>query len=143
MPVLQGFKEVSLALPQPKVVMTVTESYVRFNKGVVTSLGTPAYVRVLVNDKDRQVALEVCSGREANALRFAKEDGAPTVSVTIREPAVLDAVLRYFKLKDSPEGEVSYQLVNGIVIPGAKAVVFDADEAVDGMMKRRGRKKAE
>ena len=48
-----------------------------------------------------------------------------------------------FTLAESPEGEVSYQSVNGTAYPDSKTVIFDAANATAGTMKRRGRKKAE
>ena len=46
-------------------------------------------------------------------------------------------------MAESPEGEVSYQSVNGTAYPDSKTVIFVAANATAGTMKRRGRKKAE
>ena len=142
MPVLQGFEEVSLAAPVAKVTMTVTDSAVRFNKATAEVLGFPAYVKVLVNSKMKQIALEPCTGRETNAVKFSKPEGKQKASVSVRVPALIVAILKFFKLAAAPEGEISYQLVPGTVHEDEKVVVFDASDAKAGTMKRRGRKKA-
>lgn len=140
--VLQGFEEVSLTAPVPKVTMTVTESVVRFNKGTAEALGWPAYVRVLVNDRKKQVAVQVCGKDDPNAVRFSKPEGKQTASVAIHEPMVLVAVQKYLPLAQAPEGEVAYQSVDGTVHADEKVALFNTADAVASMMKKRGRKKA-
>jgi hypothetical protein len=58
---LQGFEEVAITEPVGKLTMTVMDSKVRFNKATAAELGYPAYVKVLINDKTRQVALQACT----------------------------------------------------------------------------------
>lgn len=140
---LQGFEEVSLTDPVLNVVMTVTDSVVRFNKATAEALHWPAYVKVLVNSRKKQIAVQACDAKEENAIKFSKPAEKQTASVNVKDPKVLAAVLKYFDLPEAPEGEVSYQSVNGSVLDDAKAAVFDVSSAVAGTMKRRGRKKAE
>ena len=54
---LQGFEEVQLVKPVGKTVLTVTDSAIRFNKATAEVLGFPAYVKVLINDKTKQIAV--------------------------------------------------------------------------------------
>ena len=136
---LQGFEEVSLTDPVLNVVMTVTDSVVRFNKATAEALHWPAYVKVLVNSRKKQIAVQACDAKEENAIKFSKPAEKQTASVNVKDPKVL----AYFDLPEVPEGEVSYQSVNGSVLDNAKAAVFDVSSAVAGTMKRRGRKKAE
>ncbi|MBM6697040.1 hypothetical protein H6A11_08420 [Bifidobacterium pullorum subsp. saeculare] len=138
---LQGFEEVRLAKPVGKTVMTVTDSAVRFNKATAEVLGFPAYVKVLINEKTRQVAVTPTTEKADNAVKFSKPEGKQTSSVSIKEEAPLAAVSKFFTLAEAPEGEIAYQSVNGAAYPEEKTVIFNADDAVAGTMKRRGRKK--
>ncbi|WP_055426856.1 hypothetical protein [Bifidobacterium aesculapii] len=140
--VLQGFEEVKLAKPVGKIVMTVTGDVVRFNKATAEVLGFPAYVKVLINEKTRQIAVVPTTAKADNAVKFSKPEGRQTTSVSVRENAPLAAIGAFFTLPEAPEGEVAYQQVTGAFYPDDKAAVFDASTAVAGTMKRRGRKKA-
>ena len=140
--VLHGFEEVNLVRRMPEVTMTVTESVVRFNKGTAEALGWPAYVRVLVNDRKKQVAVQVCDKDDPNAVRFSKTADKQIASVSIHQPMVLVAVQKYLPLEQNvPEGEVAYQTVKGEVFANDHVAVFDTANAVSGVMKKRGRKK--
>lgn len=141
MPILQGFEEVNITAPITKMTMTVMDTRVRFNEATAIALGYPAYVKVLVNDKTKQVALEVCTGRDANAVKFSKPEGKQTASVSLKDVTLVATIRKFFTLKPAAESEDSYAAVPGRLFPDQHVVVFDAAEAVAGTMKRRGRKK--
>lgn len=111
MALLQGFEEINMSVPTGKSIMTVTDSVVRFNKATAADLGYPAYVKILINDKTRQIALQVCTAKNGNAVKFSKPEGKQTTSVNIKDAVVLDALHKYFTLPEAPEGEVAYQSV--------------------------------
>ena len=141
MALLQGFEEINMSVPTGKSTMTVTDSVVRFNKATAADLGYPAYVKILINDKTRQIALQVCTAKNGNAVKFSKPEGKQTTSVNIKDAVVLDALHKYFTLPEAPEGEVAYQSVPGVVYVEEKTIIFNADAATSGTMKKRGRKK--
>ena len=62
---LQGFEEVQLVKPVGKTVLTVTDSAIRFNKATAEVLGFPAYVKVLINDKTKQIAVTPTTAKAA------------------------------------------------------------------------------
>ena len=130
---LQGFEEVQLVKPVGKTVMTVTDSVVRFNKATAEVLNFPAQVKILINDKTRQIAVTPTTAKADNAVKFSKGEGKQTTSVSIKDAVLVEA----------PEGEVSFASVNGTAYPEDKTVIFDVANATAGTMKRRGRKKAE
>ena len=140
---LQGFEEVRLTKPAGKTVMTVTDSAVKFNKATAIELGYPAYVKVLINEKTRQIAVTPTTAKAENAVKFSKPEGKQTASISVRDTTLVAAIGQYFELAEAPEGEIAFQSVNGTVYPNDKAVIFDAANATAGTMKRRGRKKAE
>ena len=134
---LQGFEEVQLVKPVGKTVLTVTDSAIRFNKATAEVLGFPAYVKVLINDKTKQIAVTPTTAKADNAIKFSKPEGKQAASVSVKEATLIEAVKAYFT-----EGEIAYQSVNGTAYPESKTVIFDVANATAGTMKRRGRKKA-
>lgn len=140
---LQGFEEVQLVKPVGKTVMTVTDSVVRFNKATAEVLNCPAQVKILINDKTRQIAITPTTAKADNAVKFSKGEGKQTTSVSIKNAVLVEAISKYFTLVEAPEGEVSFASVNGTAYPEDKTVIFDVANATAGTMKRRGRKKAE
>lgn len=139
---LQGFEEVQLVKPVGKTVLTVTDSAIRFNKATAEVLGFPAYVKVLINDKTRQIAVTPTTAKADNAIKFSKPEGKQAASVSVKEATLIEAVKAYFTLPEAPEGEIAYQSVNSTAYPESKTVIFDVANATAGTMKRRGRKKA-
>ncbi|WP_300767195.1 hypothetical protein [uncultured Bifidobacterium sp.] len=145
MTALQGFEEISTEIPTVKMTLTVMDSTLRFNKGTAETLGFPAYVKILANPKTCQIAVQPCTAKESNAVKFSKSEGKQTTSVNLKDKALLDSVKKFFTLDAAPEGEVAYQIVTGSLLPNTpnmKVAVFTASNAVSGTMKRRGRKKA-
>ena len=102
MALLQGFEEINMSMPTGKSTMTVTDSVVRFNKATAADLGYPAYVKILINDKTRQIALQVCTAKNGNAVKFSKPEGKQTTSVNIKDAVVLEALHKYFTLPEAP-----------------------------------------
>ena len=70
---LQGFEEVQLVKPVGKTVLTVTDSAIRFNKATAEVLGFPAYVKVLINDKTKQIAVTPTTAKADNAFRLLQQ----------------------------------------------------------------------
>ena len=68
---LQGFEEVQLVKPVGKTVLTVTDSAIRFNKATAEVLGFPAYVKVLINDKTKQIAVTPTTAKATTPIKSA------------------------------------------------------------------------
>ena len=89
---LQGFEEVQLVKPVGKTVLTVTDSAIRFNKATAEVLGFPAYVKVLINDKTKQIAVTPTTAKADNAIKFSKPEGKQAASVSVKEATLIEAV---------------------------------------------------
>lgn len=89
---LQGFEEVQLVKPVGKTVLTVTDSAIRFNKATAEVLGFPAYVKVLINDKTKQIAVTPTTAKADNAIKFSKPEGKQSTSVSVKEATLIEAV---------------------------------------------------
>ena len=60
---------------------SVTSNGVTFNRAVTLKLGTPAFVRLLINESTRQVALQVCDESTPKAVAFYKPKTNGALSV--------------------------------------------------------------
>ena len=60
---------------------SVTSNGVTFNRAVTLKLGTPAFVRLLINESTRQVALQVCDESTPQAVAFYKPKTNGVLSV--------------------------------------------------------------
>ena len=87
---LQGFEEVQLVKPVGKTVMTVTDSVVRFNKATAEVLNFPAQIKILINDKTRQIAVTPTTAKADNAVKFSKGEGKQTTSVSIKNAVLVE-----------------------------------------------------
>ncbi|KFI69591.1 hypothetical protein [Bifidobacterium magnum] len=140
MAILQGFDPVSPSIPTGKSILTITQNSLHFNKNTVLELGSPAYVKFLINSRTKQFALQPCSANDPSALPFCKPDSR-RVSVTMKSPLLLDAVLKYFTFPKAADDEVAYAALHGEELREDGIVIFDVDKAELGVMKKRGRKK--
>ena len=60
---------------------SVTSNGVTFNRAVTLKLGTPAFVRLLINESTRQGALQVCDESTPKAVAFYKPKTNGVLSV--------------------------------------------------------------
>ena len=60
---------------------SATSNGVTFNRAVTLKLGTPAFVRLLINESTRQVALQVCDESTPKAVAFYKPKTNGVLSV--------------------------------------------------------------
>ena len=60
---------------------SVTSNGVTFNRAVTLKLGTPAFVRLLINESTRQVALQDCDESTPKAVAFYKPKTNGVLSV--------------------------------------------------------------
>ena len=60
---------------------SVTSNGVTFNRAVTLKLGTPAFVRLLINESTRQVAVQVCDESTPKAVAFYKPKTNGVLSV--------------------------------------------------------------
>ena len=147
MSVLDGFEAVGEKTTTNKMTMTVMESSVRFSKGVTEALGCPAYVKLLVNDKQKKIAVQACDAKDENAIKFcktkrSKADGVDSdaagkaFSVTVRTTDVLVAVQKYFTFPPVADDQIAYFAMNGESYPDEKVVIFAVADACKGCIRQ-------
>ena len=151
MSILDGFEAIGEPITS-KITMTVMESSVRFSKGAVEALGRPAYVKLLVNDKQKKIAIQVCDAKDENAIKFCGNNRNKTgnsssditrkaSSVTIRNTDVLVAVQKFFTFSEVADDQIAYFAMDGEFYPDEKVIIFATNEATSGVAGKRGPRK--
>lgn len=99
---------------------------IRFVKAIPEILGLPPYVRLLVNSKDKQFAVQVCKGNESNVFKFCKNKEESAKAVLVQNDLMIHIVRGMMPDWDS---ETNY-IVTGTHDPKEKAIIFNLTEAV-------------
>lgn len=121
--------------------MTVTSNSLKFNKATAVELNYAPYIRVLLNAKTRQIAIQPCSEKDPNAIKFSNEESKQTYAISIKVPAIQVEFRRMLPFEDDNGGKLSYTL-NGTLYPDEQVVIYDiGDVKPETEKKRRGRRK--
>ena len=83
MEILKGFEVINLKQPKGESVMTVTSNSLKFNKATAVELNYAPYIKVLLNAKTRQIAIQPCSEKDPNAIKFSNEESKQTYAISI------------------------------------------------------------
>ena len=141
MEILKGFEVINLKQPKGESVMTVTSNSLKFNKATAVELNYAPYIRVLLNAKTRQIAIQTCSEKDPNAIKFSNEESKQTYAISIKVPAIQVEFRRMLPFEDDNGGKLSYTL-NGTLYPDEQVVIYDiGDVKPETEKKRRGRRK--
>lgn len=106
--------------------MQMNKRYITFTKALLEEMGWPPYVRVLINAKDKVLALQVCKVTDENAYKFTQpkekqRKGKYCSSIPIRNSVTAT-------MGDSYEDDKFYGF-KGTYYPEVKAMVFNLNEA--------------
>ena len=135
--ILEGFEVVELEESRGDSVMTLTATNLKFNKATAVELGFPAYIRMLVNARSKQVAIEPCKESTKNAVRFSKDQAKQTYAIVIKMPALLTAARKLADVDES-SGSISFK---GMLYPKEKIIIYDLSKGEP--TKRRNRQNKE
>lgn len=131
--ILKGFEVVELDQTKGDSVMTMTAKNLKFNKATAVELGYPEYIRMLINAATKQVAIQPCTDKAKNAVKFSKDKEKQTYAIVVKVPALLTAVR---KLADVDENEnLSFK---GMLYPNDKVIMYDISKGTP--VKHRGRR---
>lgn len=106
--------------------VSITNNGITFNKSVTIKLGSPEYVLMLVNDEERQIALQICDESDANAALYfrPKESGVMSVRWNSR-----DLINTLETLMGWDLSQQSFK-VFGTLIKAEHAMIFDLNRAI-------------
>ncbi len=80
--------------------MTVTSNSLKFNKATDVELNYAPYIKVLLNAKTRQIAIQPCSEKDPNAIKFSNEESKQTYAISIKVPAIQVEFRRMLPFED-------------------------------------------
>ncbi len=120
---LSKFKAFDFSEGVPYV--SVTNNGLTFNKSVIMKMGYPKYVRMLTNEEDRQIALQICNENDDKAVLFYKEKASGVLSVRWNSKDLINTVAR---IGNWDLNNNSYR-VSGVYIPEDSIMLFELDKA--------------
>ena len=63
--------------------VSITNNGLTFNKSVIMKMSYPAYVRLLINESDKQLAIQVCDEKDERSAQFFREQANGVLSVRL------------------------------------------------------------
>jgi hypothetical protein len=124
MSLLADFKPFNFSEGVPQ--FSVTRNGVTFNKAVVKKMDYPSHAVLLLNENDKQLAVQGCNPNTPNAVEFYKEKKSGVISVRWNSKDLLNN-LQYMMQWDL---KMTGYRVEGVVLKDEKAVLFDLTAAV-------------
>ena len=106
--------------------ISVTSNGITFNKSVIMKMQYPAYVRLLINDQDKQIAVQTCDESDDKAVQFYKEKANGVLSVRWNARDLIQTIAR---MCEWDLNQVSYR-VGGVLVPEQRLMLFDLNEAI-------------
>ena len=141
MPLLDGFKVIPLKEKLEDSILTITSKSIKLNRATSRLLDTPILVQFLINEKRMQIALTPAKVGDENGVDFTFPPEGREKPIVVKEPAVLKAI---GKLAVLEKNETNLMLtIKGVVYPAEKTIIYDLGEAVETIIKPRGRKRKE
>lgn len=138
MSVLDGFKVIELREKVEDTYLTITAKSLKLNRATARVLGLPKSVHFLINEKRMQIAIEAASAEDEDSVDFTFEDTGRDNPIYVKEPAVLKAVQKIAILEKN--GTNLALTMKGLAYPEDKVIIFDLGEAVETIVKPRGRR---
>ena len=119
--------------------VTVTSKALKFNVATEAALGFPGWVKVYLNRKGNQLAIQG-TPKGDDTVEFVTADGRKARFIQIKTPKVMNQINRAMKLEE--DGHPISLKAKGMFYPDENVFIYDLDEAVKSIVKPRGRRKA-
>ena len=121
---LSNFKTFDFSEGVPYI--SITNNGITFNKSVIMKMKYPAYVKLLINEAEKQIAVQTCEEDDDKSVQFYKEKSNGVLSVRWNAKVLINTIAR---LCDWDLRQTSYR-VNGVLVPELNLMLFDLNEAV-------------
>ncbi len=125
MGMLENFRVFDFSEGAP--VISLTKNGLTFNQGVVKKLGCAAFVRLLIDDNAKQIAVQVCTEDAPNAVEFYREKKNGVFSVRWVGRDLLNTLSEMMGWNLEKQG---YRIV-GTFLREEQAVLFDLTKYKD------------
>ena len=137
MSMLENFKVIEITKTTEHACVIIEDNKMRFTKPVAIELGYPGYVRVLMDDAGKRIAIQVAKGNESNVIKFSADKDNQKSSIIYQNVIMVDLIR---SMMPSWEKGVKYR-AKGVLSKEDKAIVFDLKTAE--VYERFARKKTE
>ena len=134
---LDNFKVIEITKTTEPACVIIEDNKMRFTKPVAIELGYPGYVRVLMDDAGKRIAIQVAKGNESNVIKFSADKDNQKSSIIYQNVIMVDLIR---SMMPSWEKGVKYR-AKGVLSKEDKAIVFDLKTAE--VYERFARKKTE
>ncbi|OUQ56106.1 hypothetical protein B5E58_11250 [Tyzzerella sp. An114] len=106
--------------------VSITNNGLTFNKSVIMKMNYPTYIKLLINENDKQMAIQACDEKDDRSVQFFKEKANGVLSVRLNSKDLISTIERIceWNLK-----QTSYR-VNGMIIPEASLMLFNFSDAI-------------
>lgn len=121
---LEGFKPISLTVGLPYV--SITSNGVTFNKTSIVKLGCPSHVILMINEDNKQIAIQSCNETDENATQFLKNNDKNFITVRWNNKDLLNTLS---KLIGWDLSKFNYR-IDGDYLSNENAMIFDLKKAV-------------
>ena len=121
---LSNFKTFDFSEGVPYI--SITSNGITFNKSVIMKMKYPTYVKLLINESDKQIADQACDEHDDKSVQFYKEKSNGVLSVRWNTKDLINTIAR---ICDWDLSQLSYR-VNGVLVPEMNLMLFDLNEAV-------------
>lgn len=105
--------------------VSVTNNGLTFNKSVIMKMKYPAYARLLINEKEQQIAIQSCDENSEKAVQFYREKANGVLSVRWNSKDLIQTIARVCNWDLTKD---SYR-VQGILIPEEAIMLFNLSDA--------------
>ena len=139
MGLLDGFKLVELTDKIEDCYLTITSKTLKFNRACARTLGLPEKMHLFINDRKLQIAIAPADREDEDGIDFTYDEDGRDRPIQVKESHVLAAVNEIAVLEK--DGTKLSLLIQGVVYPEDKVIIFDLGEAVASEVKPRGRRK--
>lgn len=116
----------------------INQTGLTFSKKVLEDMAYPAYVRPLIDVKNKAFALQSCRQNDDKSMKFSKPRGEQVTGYTTTSNALCRTVKAV--MRESWKNTARYR-ITGIYDPTAKAMIFDLSSAEELAPLRTAKKK--
>lgn len=120
----ENFKTVNLTIGLPYI--SITSNGITFSKTAVVKMGAPSHVVLMMNEPEKQIAIQVCDAEKADATAFVRNKDNKTINVRWNNKDFLNTLSKMMGWDLSAQG---YR-INGDYYSNENAMLFDLKQAI-------------
>ena len=125
MSILSKFTVLDLVKTRSASVLNITGNVLKFNTATAVELHYPSHIQILMNPKDKQVAIRACKEDAPNAIPFSKPAALQKAPIKFSLPVAVDMIRKWGEWMPEENWNIP-----GIYFAEDNALVYDVKTAV-------------